>query len=146
MTKNSYPGCTVRHVGRRKTSSVKVGAKLRKVFLSMLPQSVQTCKCLVGFGACFWKVKPPLIDLAVRVPLQGADIGIPARGYNTAMEACIRRVWLEHPPLPAKALEQLRMSLAEWEAWKQYRAEQVCMITTVSHDFRLLRGIMKNCT
>lgn len=64
--------------------------------------------------------------LAPRVPLQGtANIGIPSRGCSTAMEACIRRVWLEHPPLSAKALEELKISLAEWEAWKQSRVEQV---------------------
>lgn len=101
------------------------------------------------FGACFWEIKlrvhtsPPLSsrnDLTVPVPLQGADIGIPARGYSTAMEACIRRVWVEHPPLPAKALEELRRSLAEWEAWKQSRAEQVGRIIAVRYGFRSLRG------
>lgn len=51
------------------------------------------------------------------------------------MEACIRRVWLEHPPLTAKALEELRMSLAEWEAWKQSRAEQVGRIIAVGNDY-----------
>ena len=62
--------------------------------------------------------------LIVLDPRQGpADT--PLNGYSTAMEACIRRVWLEHPPLSTKALEDLRNSLAEWEAWKKSRAEQV---------------------
>lgn len=72
--------------------------------------------------------------MTVHVPLQGAHIGIPARGYSTAMEACIRRVWLEHPPLPAKALEELRVSLAGWEAWKQSREEQVGRIVAVEYS------------
>lgn len=60
------------------------------------------------------------------VPLQDtSNIGIPSRGQSTPMEACIRRVWLEHPPLSAKASEELKRSLAEWQAWKQSRAEQV---------------------
>lgn len=67
-----------------------------------------------------------LHELAAHIALQGtANVGIPSRGYSTPMEACVRRVWLEYPPLSAKALEELKGSLAEWEAWKQSRAEQV---------------------
>lgn len=44
------------------------------------------------------------------------------------MEACIRRVWLEHLSLSNEAEEKLRRSLARWGAWKQARAEQVTLV------------------
>ncbi|CAM9950707.1 unnamed protein product, partial [Ectocarpus sp. 12 AP-2014] len=69
-----------------------------------------------------WRTRP--MPLAARARL-GAQVGIPARGCSTAMEACIRRVWLEHSPLSTTAAEGLRQSLAEWEAWKQSRIEQI---------------------
>ncbi|CAM9091877.1 unnamed protein product [Ectocarpus fasciculatus] len=75
----------------------------------------------VGSGSS-WRTRP--LPLAARTRL-GAQVGIPARGCSTAMEACIRRVWLEHPPLSTRAAEGLRQSLAEWEAWKQSRIEQI---------------------
>lgn len=55
------------------------------------------------------------------------------------MEACIRRVWLEHPPLSSKASEELSRSLAEWENWKRTRAEQVSL-NQVQCSGVLLRG------
>eukprot|EP00903_Cladosiphon_okamuranus_P016097 g14858.t2 len=70
-----------------------------------------------------WRIRS--LPLAARINLGTPNIGIPSRGYGTAMEACIRRVWLEHPPLSAKALEELKRSLAHWEVWKQSRAEQI---------------------
>ncbi|CAM9405657.1 unnamed protein product [Ectocarpus sp. 4 AP-2014] len=69
-----------------------------------------------------WRTRP--LPLAARARL-GAQVGIPARGCSTAMEACIRRVWLEFPPLSTTAAKGLRQSLAEWEAWKQSRMEQI---------------------
>eukprot|EP00752_Nemacystus_decipiens_P011329 g10067.t1 len=70
-----------------------------------------------------WRIRP--LPFVARINLGTANIGIPARGHSTPPEACIRRVWLEHPPLSAKALEELKRALVEWEAWKQSRAEQI---------------------
>ncbi|CAN0080547.1 unnamed protein product, partial [Scytosiphon promiscuus] len=69
-----------------------------------------------------WRTRP--LPFAARTA-SGAPLGISGHEGNTAMEACIRRVWLEHAPLSNEAAEELRRSLAEWEIWKRTRAEQI---------------------
>ncbi|CAM9323251.1 unnamed protein product, partial [Discosporangium mesarthrocarpum] len=71
-----------------------------------------------------WRTRP--LPLCAR-----SHLAMPSskpRGQTLAMDAWVRRIWLEYPPVTKEDAEEVERALVAWTSWKRARAEQVLLL------------------
>lgn len=64
------------------------------------------------------------LSLSSNISKQTREAVYPNCSSVKVAEVFIRRVWLDHPPLPADSAQELRNALVQWEDWKRAREDQ----------------------